>query len=271
MNALSLLCELIAQGGKASATLYSDNPDFSALLRHGYLRESGLVASVVCNDCEEAHAAPVVFEGGRYGHYCSDLGFVPLEKASLSVVLPEMPRLIDRLADVWECKRRRTSPLIDRTWRIGAAASDTGDVMLYFHPRLRDEDDARALSDALAREVRSPWRLVITAEGRLPVAETQIVDLSELVELDPYSGQLVPVADPVALVGAPTAKKAGAPNRYGEMLSMLIRARITAGEALSGRNEEAKAVLALFSEQNPGATPPSLPTVKSYVTKERAG
>jgi len=49
-------------------------------------------------------------------------------------------------------------------------------------------------------------------------------------------------------------------------LHELILERQNSGAALSGRNAEAKAVLAKFIEKYPNIHSPSLPTVKRYIT-----
>lgn len=271
MNALALLCELIAQGGKASAAFYRDNPDFAALLRHGYLREAGVVSSVVCNDCDEAHATPVVFEDGRYGHYCPESGFVPLERVSLRAILPEVPMLIDRLADALECKRRRASPLFSRTWRIGLVDAETGSVMLYFHPHMRGEDDARDLDRALSREVRSDWRLIVTAKGNMPLAGAQSVRLDDLFELKTETGRLHLLAHPAELVGIPRKNKGGRPSDHRAPLAAIILERIQTGAAIDAVNAESKAILTAFRARHPGMPAPSLSTVKRHLAKSRGG
>ncbi|MDO6729580.1 hypothetical protein Q4577_06090 [Marinovum sp. 2_MG-2023] len=271
MNALLLLCELIAQGCKGSASFYGDNHAFAALLRNGYLCESGVVGSVVCNDCEEAHAAPVVCEAGCYGYFCPDRGFVPVRREDVQAVSPDVPKLIQALADSFECKRRKATALHGTTWRIGAIETDQGDVMLFFHPCLRDESDLLALGDALSREMRSTWRLVVTAEGSATVDGTVAVSLGELVDLDSKDGRLLPLSDPRTLVGVPPRNLGGAPNRFGHLLIAIIEERVRSGQAMLGRNEEAKVVLVHFERKHPDLKPPSLSSVKDYVTKIRTG
>lgn len=62
MTALSLLCDIIAQGGKASVAFYKGNLALTGLAHHEFLKKSGVVKSVVCNECDNPHAAPIVYE-----------------------------------------------------------------------------------------------------------------------------------------------------------------------------------------------------------------
>ncbi len=240
------------------------------LARHGYLREAGVLASVVCDECDVPHSAPVVYEMDGYGYFCPDLGFQTLDIAKFAAFLPDIPKLVDRIAGALDCRRRKSSSIYGETWRVGAAQTDVATVMLYFHPTLETEDDVRALHDALGREARSEWRLVVTAQGALPIADLATVRLDEFVEIDITTGELRVFADPGFIAGVPRKNPGGAPNRYGEMLTQLIKERIANGKAVNGRNKEASAVLSDFILRNPHTKPPSLSSVQNYVTNVRA-
>ncbi len=229
------------------------------------------MASVVCNNCDEPHSAPVVTEDGSYGHYCPDIGFVPLDRTYLQAVLPDFPQVIDRLADAFDCRQRKISALHGQTWRIGSVETASEPVMLYFHPTLQSEDEARDLQNALGREVRSEWRLVVTSRGTLPMAELVAVRLDDLVEMDVETGLLRGVSDPGTLAGVPRRNPGGRPSAYGPVISRLIEERINNGQAVKGRNKEAEAVLNLYLQRNPDKSAPSLSSVKEYVTKLRTG
>jgi hypothetical protein len=271
LSSLALLGEIIAQGTMASAATYRSASHYRLLTKHGYLGEAGIVSSVVCSECDNPHDAEIVYEGNQYGYFCPDLGFVSLQRQDIVRLEPSLHLLIERLADCFACKRRKATPLHGRTWRIGAMATDHGDVALYFHPLLRSEDDARNLAEALAREMSSPWRLIVTAEGGLPTEGALTISLGDLVELDPQDGRLILTMDLHAAFDIPKGRKGGRPNTFGPLLQDLIQARIANGQALPGRNEEAKAVLALFEKENPGNEQPSLSSAKTYVTKVRTG
>lgn len=270
MSAVDLLGNVICHGGKVRVAALGQDRDVCALLSCGLLREAGVVSSVVCMDCEKAHAAEVVFDEGEYGHCCPNLGFVTLERPDIAAVEPDLPVLIERLAETFACVRRKATPVHSNTWRIGAVKTDHGDITLYFYHRLRDEEDARELADSLSREIASAWRIVVTASGQLPVSGAATLALAELVTLSPSGHSLEPAVDLQAIVGVPASAKTGAPNRFREKCMTLIESRLRTGQAKTGRNEEAKAVHALLNADL-GSDAPSLPTVKNYVTKARSG
>lgn len=270
MSAVDLLGKVVCHGGRVCVAALGQERDVRALLSCGLLREAGVVSSVICMDCENAHAAEVIFDDGVYGYFCPDLGFVKLERSDIVAAEPDLPALIEYLAEAFACARRKTAPVYGNTWRIGAVKTDHGDITLYFHPRLQDAEDARELSDALSREIASAWRIVVTACGRLPVSGAATLALVELVTLSPTGKSLEPAVDLQAIVGVPTSAKIGAPNRFREKCMALILSRLKTGQAMSGRNAEAKAVLSLL-QADLGADAPSLATVKNYVSKARTG
>ena len=243
MSALDVLATVICNGGKVCAANLGRDRDVRVLLDIGLLQEAGVVSSVVCTNCENAHAAEVIFDEGEYGHYCPDLGFVKLERPNIVAVQPDLPALIEQLAEAFACARRKTAPVHGNTWRIGAVNTDHGDIALYFHPRLRDAEDARELADALSREIASVWRIVVTACGQSPVSRAIAMALADLVTLPPKGKSLDPAVDLHSIVGVPASTKTGAPNRFRDRCMTLIQSRITTGQALSGRNAEANAVL----------------------------
>ncbi|MBO9451070.1 hypothetical protein J7426_12415 [Tropicibacter sp. R16_0] len=271
MSAATLLCEIIAQGGKVTSDFYSDDHDFAALVTHGFLRKAGVLASVVCDECDAPHSASVVYEGGGYCCFCPELGFLPLDAARLVAFLPDIPTLISQLADVFACRQRKSSSLYEQTWRIGMVESAAASVMVYFHPTLGTEGDARDLQNALAREARSEWRLVVTTQGTLSMDGRAVVRLDDLVEIDTENGLLRAVADPGILAGIPRKNLGGRPSVHGPMILSIIEERIGNGEALKGRNNEADAVLDLFIRRNPHEKAPSRSSVRDYVTKVRTG
>lgn len=269
MMAIGLLSEIVAQGGKVSAAHYGDDPDFPNLLQHGFLIDARVVASVLCNDCEEVHTAPVVFVSGCYGYYCPDLGFVPVDRKAIQGVLPDLPRLVGALADLFDCKKRKNAPLHGQTWRIGVYSGVSDDVMLYFHPRLQTEDDTRELETALSREVRTNWRLIVTALGTLPLGLTQSIQLVDLIELERKAGTLSILAQPDDLVGMSRKKTGGRPSIHRAALARIIEDRIQSGAVRDGLNEESRAVLAVFEAGSTGNSIPSIETVRRHVKKAR--
>lgn len=271
MAVVELLCEIIAQGANASAETFRLRTGYDALIISGFLQEAGVVQSISCDECDVAHDAEVIFEGGRYGFFCPQIGFVPVERSELFRVKPDLQYLIRNLADTFNCKRRKTTPVHGQTWRVGAVETPGGDATLYLHPRLRSAVDLQDLETAMRREVRSPFRLILIAEGALMVPKTKTVRLDEVVELDTVTGAMLPIADLCAIVDAPLKSSGGRPNLFGGKLDRIILVRSQNRQVLSGHNKEAKAIRDVFREQFPNEKPPSLPTIKRYLTKAQGG
>ena len=263
MAAATLLCEIIAQGAKASSDTFRLRTGYGALTLRGLVQETGFVQSLVCDECSQAHDAKVIFEDGQYGFICPEIGFVSVERTKLLGTKPELQTLVACIGEAFDCKRRKKSPVHGLTWRVGVLETVAGDLTIYFHPRLEGREDVLDLEAALQREVKSPFRLILTAGGSLVVPGTKSACLDEVLELDPVSGDVVECSDLRAIVGRP--------NVYGANLDTIIQSRLGNGQALLGRNEEGKAILDVYRKQFPNEKPPSLPTIKRYLTKTRGG
>ncbi len=271
MSAATLLCEIIAQGAKASAGTFRPRAGYHALILQGLVQESGVVQSIRCDDCDEPHDAEVVFKNGQYGYFCPEIGFVSIERSDLAGVKSDLQTLISLISGALDCKRRKGTPICGSTWRVGTLDTIAGDLTIYFHPRLQSGEDLCELQAALRREVISPFRLILTAAGSLEVPGTKSARLDEVLELDPVSGDVVECSDLRVIVEAPLENSGGRPNVYREKLDIIIRTRMGNGQALSGRNEEGKAILDVFRMQFQNEKPPSLPTIRRYLTKARGG
>ena len=271
MSAIALLCEIIALGGKAPATTYGQHPEFKTLLRGGYVRESGVVQAVECIECDETHDAEIIYDAGRYGYFCPDIGFVHVDRDEIATWQPDLSAIVAGLADAFDCKRRKSAPLKGATWRIGTVPSEGGDVSLYFHPSLQDERDAADLLAHLSREIRTSHRVILTTVGTLPIPDAKTALLADTVELNSDGAVFDALVDPRDIVGVHRKRVGGAPNRHKKTLDMLIQSRMNDGTSLSGRNEEAKAIRDILRERNPAGEQPSLPTIKRYVTDARGG
>jgi hypothetical protein len=143
--------------------------------------------------------------------------------------------------------------------------------VLYFHPTLETEDDARALQDALGREARSEWRLVVTAQGALPIVGIATARLDELAKIDVTTGELCVIADPGVLAGLLLKNSGGRPPTQGDLLRPLIEGRIRNGAAVDGVNAEAREVSAAFKAKYPDHPAPSEATIKRYIREARRG
>ena len=269
--AIDLLCDIIAHGGKATATAYRERSGYTALIRCGLLQESGTVQSVGCVECDTPHDAEIVHHGGDYGYWCPDLGFVRVERWSLAGVAPDWTLLIAKLADAFACKRRKSTPVHGTSWRIGAIETPMGDLTIYLHTRLLTGEDVRQAEAALRSQVRSAHTIILTAVGSLPMRGATIVPLYDVVDLDPATGALIAISKLHDAVGIAPEPKGGAPNLFGDRVKAIIASRQQSGDALRGKNAEAKAILEAFHRAHPGDTAPSLPTVKRYLSDARDG
>ncbi len=271
MQPIALLCEIAAQGKKVATSAHVENPTFAGLWDGGWLENDGVVRSIACTNCDAVHDAEIVHNGKQNGFFCPDAGFVPIETNEISAVRANTPKLVAALANAFECRTRKLSPIAGATWRVGRATSETGDIGIYFHPNLQTENDVTDVSVALAREPGSAYRLILSATGNLQVPGTKTVPLFEVIEIDTSGAGFRTITDLRDLVGAPRRNPGGAPNLYGETLTRLINERNTNGKAIEGRNAEANAIRDQYVKLNPGQKPPSTSLVREYVSKIRAG
>ena len=271
MNAVSLLCEIITQTGKVAAHTYREDERYGALLDAGLLKCDGLVQSVLCENCETPHDAAVEFEAESYGYYCPDLGFVPLERAGLVAIRPDLEALLDQLGVALGCDPRSTLRLGPQTWRVGLVDTPGGRAVVYLHPRLLDGDDLDALESAMRAEIRYDFTVILTAFGTLPYRSATVMKLTQFLDLNVDATQLTGLASVAQAVGAPPRRTGGRPNIHGERLRALLSERAQRGVAKEGRNEEAKAALAAYVELYAHDPAPKLSTVKAYVSEFRGG
>ncbi|MEL6933839.1 MAG: hypothetical protein AAFO17_12235 [Pseudomonadota bacterium] len=271
MTAIDLLCEIIAQGTKVAAAHYAQRSGFALLLDQGLLKPAGTVQSITCLNCETMHDAEIVFNEGEEGFYCPALGFVPVTPEDIAAVQPDLQLIVCRIADAIESRARKSTPIAGETWRIGRVNTEAGDIAIYLHPSIRSGQDAKRLTAALINEAGARFRLVLSAQITLAVPGCQTVPLSEAMELNTSGPLFRSECDLCDLVGAPRKKTGGAPNLYGDLLTILIKDRTAKEIAMKGRNAEARAVLSDFKQKNPHLKPPSLSSVQDYVSKFRAG
>ena len=271
MNAVDLFAALLAQRRRVRSVEYSSFPTYEHLIEAGLIEEAGVVSSIICGECDQPHDAQVVYEGSQYGHYCPNLGFIAKARSELIATQPSLSTFAAQIADALTCKRRRSTPLDKDTWRIGAIDSPAGDVVLYLKPTMQDAQDVKDLETALAREIKSPFGIVLTSKGTLSVAPYTTVHLQDVLSLEPLVDKLTMVGDLRAIAGVPEQRTGGQPNDYKQPLTELIAIRASQGRTLEGRNEEARALHVEFKAQFPNTKCPSLPTVKKYVSEARGG
>lgn len=271
MNAVSLLCDILGQAGKVATRVYHDDARYGVLLEAGFLQGDGLVQSVLCENCDVPHDAEVVFEGGSYGHFCPEIGFVPVERADLVAIRPNLASLVEHLHAAFECPSGGISKLGPQTWRVGLVDTPGGRAVVYFHTSLQNDDDLVNLENALRGQIRRDYALVVTAAGHLPYRDAAIYTLAQMVQLDFGTARLRKIVSVAEAVGAPPRPTGGRPSIYRERFQAILADRAAQGMAKKGRNDEAKAVLLDYHRRYPSESAPKLSTVKAYVSEFRGG
>lgn len=271
MNAVELFATLLAQRGRVRSVEYSSFPAYDDLIKSGLIEETGVVSSMICDECDHPHDAKIVYEGSQYGYYCPEHGFVSKPRSELVAVQPNLGAFVSQIADVLGCKRRKLSALDKDTWRIGAIDSAAGDIVLYLHPTLQDAQDIGEVQAALASEVKSPFGVILTSQGTLTARPFATAQLGDVLSFDSNAGKFALVADICTIAGVAERRTGGRPNDYRKPLSDLIALRASQGRTLQGRNAEAKAIRAEFEAQFPDKKCPSLATVKRYLSEVGSG
>ena len=269
MNAVDLLATLLAQRGQVKASDYSAYPTYAQLLKGGLIEETGVIPSITCDECVQPHDAAVVYEASQYGYHCPDLGFVPKARTELVAAHPNLDAAVAQIAVHLNCKRRKSTPLKEDIWRIGAIDTPAGDVVLYLKPTMQDAQDVHDFEAALAGEIKSSFGIVLTAKGDLRLPHYPTVPLQDVLSIE--VGKLTVVADLAIIAGVPEVRTGGRTNEYKKPLNELMALRERDGLTLKGRNEEAKALQADFKANFPNFKCPSLSIVRKYVSVFRSG
>lgn len=136
---------------------------------------------------------------------------------------------------------------------------------------MRDAEDLEACRAALGREVKASYGIIFTALGALELPPYKTVNLTDALSFDAASRIVSLNFDLFETAGVPVRKPGGRPSPYVKDIEGLIEQRVKSGVTLDGRNEEAKAVLAVFKERFPTKRSPSLSTVKNYISDFRGG
>lgn len=271
MDPVKLLCEFIAQEAIVAARLYRDDAGYGALLDAGLILREGVVRTVLCDDCDIPHEAPVEYENGTEGYYCPDLGFMPLERAEIVAIRPDLESLVVQLGAALGCDLGGAAQLGPRTWRIGLVDTPGGRAAVYLHPRLLSGDDLDALETALRKELRRDYVLILTACGSLPYRDAVTLNLAQMVKLNVSPTRLTPIASVADAVGSPPKPTGGRPSEYGHLLKALIEERIRSGAAHGTINAEALGVRAAFEAAYPDKPLPSDSTIKRYIREAQGG
>lgn len=261
MDAARLLTALVAQKGRVAVAQIGTPESLKRLIDVGFVRECGVVQSVLCDECDHPHDSKIVFADGRYGIFCPDLGFVAKSRSDLVAIEPDIGRLVAWLGDHLGCRRTKSTPIHGNTWRVGLISTQASDVIVYIHPAMRDASDLQSVKDAMARETKAQFGVVLTADGALSVSPFQTLRLDECMFFDEGTGQFVIDIDLTESAGAPQQRTGGRPSPYHANLVKIIANRKAAGETLSGVNAEQRAIKASYSILHPNAPVPSKTTI----------
>lgn len=134
MDAAEIFVTLITQRGGVRAIEYSKHSAYNHLIQAGLIEETGVISSLVCDECDAPHDATIVYEQEHYGYYCPDLGFVPKARSELITVKANIQKFVSNLAEHLEAKRRKTTPIAGDIWRVGVLSSFKSDLTVYFLP-----------------------------------------------------------------------------------------------------------------------------------------
>lgn len=267
MGAARVLAEIIAQRGPICAAAFGQKAELENLIEAGFIDQLGVVQTVLCNDCEMPHDTELLFESGNYGIHCPELGFVPKERSEVTTIKANLNHLVENLASELECKRTKSAPVHGETWRVGVMQGPVADVTVYFHPVLRDGSDLMALKDALTRETRAQFGVIISAAGSLSSPPYQSVRLEDCVAFDAELERFTVEIDLPLLAGVPVKNKGGRPSLYAQNLTKIIVARRNTGETLPGINTEARAIQTDYQTLNEKGPVPSLSAIKQAMKK----
>lgn len=265
MEAPRLLAEIIAQNAPVSLAQFRLATAFKRLFENGFVEEVGVVQSVHCDDCCQPHDAQVVFEFGQYGIYCPELGFTAKQRSELAAIQPRFERLVENLADCLDCKRRKSSPIDGQTWRVGVVSGPSADVAVYFQPTMRDANDVRSLNAALVRETKPQYGVLLTAFGDLSCPPLKTLSIHDCLSYSTAARQFDFDLDIMEVAGAPSKQTGGRPSPYKHALPKIIEDRKKAGIALSGVNEEARAIQAVMASSKPNLPTPAISTIKRAI------
>lgn len=268
MDATHIFEQLVAQRGKALARSYAQHPAYDELIKAGLIAETGVVSSVVCDDCDRPHDAAIIYQDAQYGYFCPDLGFRPAERAEITSVEPKIAAFVAQIAENQDCKRRKSTALNGETWRIGVLETAAGDVAFYFQPTMLDAKDVEAVGRAFNGEIKSAFGIILTSAGALSVPPYITVPLRDALCFAPETGSFIVDADVRSIAGVPVKRTGGRPSGYKDPLRRLIANRVNDGIALKGQNEEARAIRAAYKTSFPHEKAPSISTIKRYLSKD---
>lgn len=271
MRAIELLSDIVAYNGPWRVEALQDQHGYEVLAQSSLIKSNGLVSSVLCEACDDPHDAAVAWSDPHYGYFCDEAGFVTLDRSSFESVSADIQAIVASIAACLECKNRKTKPIHGKTFRIGVLEFATGDLAIYFHPRILNDGDLSELNTAMSKEVRTSYVIVLTAAGHLVWGNAKTARLSDVFEISEKDCGFKAIADIRTLAGIPEKRSAGRPTIYHDKLFGILEERTANGSTLPGVNEEKRALRDAYASQYPGAPLPSDSTLKRSIREFRSG
>ncbi|MDF1679026.1 hypothetical protein [Ponticaulis sp.] len=272
MDAVAIFAQLVSQREKVLARSYSHHAAFHDLIKAGLIEETGVVSSIICDECDQPHESAITYQDSQYGYFCYDLGFIKLSRAEIVSVKPNIKTFVAQIAGRENCKRRKPTPLEGETWRIGGLETAGGDVTIFFQPRMVDVKDVRSFESSLKRDVRTSLGIILTSAGVLSVPPYITTSIQDVLNFDLKTGCFFFDVEPSSIAGVSETRTGGRPNEYKETLTILFHERAADGRSLSGRNQEADAILDEYNDRFPEEKKtPHKSIVRKFVTDVRSG
>lgn len=244
----------------------------------GLIADAGLVLSVNCDECDQAHDAPIHFDDEEYsyGWICYELGFVPIGREQLIAFRVSTSHLVTKIAAALACRRRLERPLIEgMLWRIGVFDGGGGDVAVYLTTRCSSLEDARRCATAIAGESRIQRRILLTPDEDgardLKVAGCTLAKIEDVVSIDGIGGVFADAFRLAVLAGAQTTRLGGRPSIFEPMLSDTIAHRAATGVAAKAIKAEARAIRDNWRDIDQSVGSPTDSTIKRAIRDYRGG
>lgn len=276
---MALLSELLAQcSDKLPTDAYSNRAGFAALSRCRIIKDAGLVQSVRCEECDQAHDAPVKYreDEGSYGWICYEHGFLPIDRDRLLAFRVSVREIIGRVSASLSCRNRLDRPLIEGLlWRVGVFDLAEQDISVYLATPIVTLDDAQRCAAAISSEPRRRYRVLLTPNLEnirdFDIAGCATARLEDAISIDPVRGMDVRPHRIAQLAGVPLVGKGGRPSLYEPMLSELIEERDKLGTASGKINSEARAIRTMWPTLKLTETTPSESVVKRALRAYHGG
>lgn len=268
---------LAAGGRRLLRSTYSGTAAFDVLQTLHLIKDDGPVSSVLCDACQDPHAAPVTYDQGedRYGWTCYDQGFVPAEIDDVAAVSVSIDNLLRRLRSALSCTSGDAKQDNETLKRVGTITIGDEAVTVHLATRSLVGEAIHRVRSAFASAARSDHLLLLVpgfdpASG-VVIPGTVIAPLEDVIRLDPQLGLTANQAAIARLAGVNMKPGAGHPSVYGEMLKMLVEERDRKGIAEETIGREATAIQTVWNDRWWGVNIPSSSTVKCKKRTYREG